>query len=199
MSPKQLTNTSKTISYALRHRPDEFGLTLDPEGWVSLSALIAALADHSHISVTESDINDIISASEKKRLEIKDGRIRATYGHSVVGKIEFTPVPPPDVLYHGTSPQAYGGGIESEGIKPMSRQYVHLSTDFQTAVRVGMRHDRHPVILTIDAKRMSEDGYQFFHSANDGTWMCTAVPVQYIVAVVRLGGTKGQSDDNAHA
>lgn len=38
---------SKTISYALRHRPEEFGLKLDSGGWVNISDLISALKSHS--------------------------------------------------------------------------------------------------------------------------------------------------------
>jgi putative RNA 2'-phosphotransferase len=35
---------------------------------------------------------------------------------------------PPAILYHGTSPSA-AKNIMSEGLRPMNRQYVHLSTD----------------------------------------------------------------------
>lgn len=63
----------------------------------------------------------------------------------------------------------------------MNRQYVHLSADIATAKKVGMRHDRNPVILTVDAAKMHSDGFKFFHSANDGTWMCESVPSEYII------------------
>lgn len=62
----------------------------------------------------------------------------------------------------------------------MNRQYVHLSSDIATAMKVGERHDRNPVILTIDAAKMHADGMKFFHSVNDGTWMCENVPFRYI-------------------
>jgi putative RNA 2'-phosphotransferase len=65
----------------------------------------------------------------------------------------------------------------------MSRQYVHLSSDFNTAVAVGMRHDRNPVVLSVDSARMAKEGFRFFHSANDGTWMCDNVPAGYICGV----------------
>src|SRR5262245_19889735 len=35
---------SKTLSYWLRHRPDEAGLTLDAQGWADVDAVLAALA-----------------------------------------------------------------------------------------------------------------------------------------------------------
>lgn len=81
---------SKTISYALRHNPTEFGLTLDTEGWVDCDELIAALAKHmSPVYLTKDDIAAIIAESDKKRFEILNGKIRATYGHSTVEKIKF--------------------------------------------------------------------------------------------------------------
>ena len=32
-----MEKASKTISYALRHRPDQFGLALDKEGWIGIA------------------------------------------------------------------------------------------------------------------------------------------------------------------
>ncbi|MEJ2802347.1 RNA 2'-phosphotransferase [Comamonadaceae bacterium PP-2] len=41
---KPLTETSKFLSYVLRHEPQSVGLSLDTEGWVGVDALIAAAA-----------------------------------------------------------------------------------------------------------------------------------------------------------
>ena len=183
LSNKQVA-ASKTMSYALRHRPEEFGLVLDNEGWVDIKTFCAALAGRKGgVSLTEEDIAQIIAGSEKKRFEISGGKIRATYGHSTENKIEFSPVVPPAVLYHGTSNRALDS-IRKNGLLPMNRQYVHLSSDVTTARKVGERHDRNPVILTVDAAKMHTDGMKFFHSANDGTWMCENVPFYYVVKIV---------------
>ncbi len=37
------TELSKEISYALRHRPQEYGLVLDENGWVGIENLLKAL------------------------------------------------------------------------------------------------------------------------------------------------------------
>jgi len=37
-----LNKKSKFLSYVLRHKPDEFGLTLSDGGWVSVNALMKA-------------------------------------------------------------------------------------------------------------------------------------------------------------
>ena len=180
---KRYINISKAVSYALRHNPSAFGLELDSEGWVSVGDLINALnKENSHLDVTVASLCYIIDNSEKKRFEIKDNKIRATYGHSIEKKIEYTPQEPPTVLYHGTSRRALEK-IVRDGLKPMSRQYVHLSSDIETAQKVGKRHDDCPVILKIDAIRMHNDGFKFYHTGNDTTWLCESVPFKYIDSV----------------
>ena len=171
---------SKTISYALRHNPTEFGLTLDAEGWVDYNELIVALAKHMPpVYLTKDDIAAIIAGSDKKRFEILNGKIRATYGHSIAEKIKFEPSVPPEILFHGTA-RRFVSSIKQEGLKPMNRQYVHLSSDLDTAVRVGKRHDSRPMIFEVQAGQMYRNGAVFYHSGNDGTWMCEAVNPKYI-------------------
>jgi putative RNA 2'-phosphotransferase len=60
---------------------------------------------------------------------------------------------PPDILYHGTFSPA-DKNIMSEGLRPMNRQYVHLSTNENTAIQVGKRKtmlkkEEEPVIIAI--------------------------------------------------
>lgn len=172
------TQVSKTLSYALRHRPDAFGITLDAGGWTELAKLLTIMHERD-VDTSKEEIEAIIANSDKKRVEIKGNRIRATYGHSAI-RIEFTPTEPPQVLFHGTSNRAWTEHISYDGLKPMNRKYVHLSVDYETAVKVGSRHDRKPVILTVDAATMHKDGFRFYHSANDGTWMVGRVPRKYI-------------------
>jgi putative RNA 2'-phosphotransferase len=85
---------------------------------------------------------------------------------------------PPEVLYHGTSPEA-ARLIRAEGLRPMSRQYVHLSVDFVTAKQVGKRKTKQPVILTIQAKDAHERGVVFYRG-NKLVWLADIVPPAYI-------------------
>ena len=64
-----------------------------------------------------------------------------------------------------------------EGLKPMSRQYVHLSGDIETASKVGERHGN-LYIINIDAEQMYKDGYKFYLSDN-GVYLTKSVPVKY--------------------
>ena len=79
-----LVRLSKTIAHALRHKPEDYGLTLDAEGWVAVDDLLAALQKRfgARRAVSRADIETIMTESEKQRFEIRDSRIRAFYGHS---------------------------------------------------------------------------------------------------------------------
>ena len=84
------------------------------------------------------------------------------------------------VLGHGTG-EKYAAAIEVQGVISKSRLYVHLSTDYETAVAVGRRHGR-PVVYQIDTNTMTADGYVFYLSVN-GVWLTKAVPAKYIKRV----------------
>ena len=175
-----LVKLSKDISYALRHAPQKYGLELDSEGNVPAEKLLEALNGRGRYerTVTAEDIERVIETSDKKRFEIKDGLIRALYGHSVAERISKDDIEPPDILYHGTAHKALGA-IMDEGLKPMGRQYVHLSADTDTAVQVGRRRDKMPVILKISARKAYNNGIRFYRG-NEKVILCDLVPPQYI-------------------
>jgi putative RNA 2'-phosphotransferase len=174
------TKLSKEISYALRHAPWEYELELDSVGFVPVEQLLNSIneSDDYEREITVNDFEHIIEISDKKRFEIQGDKIRALYGHSVPMHISKEPILPPDILYHGTSHKAYDS-IMSGGLKPMGRQYVHLSVDTETAVQVGKRRDRNPVILKIDAAKASKDGI-IFYEGNDKVILADYVPDMYI-------------------
>ncbi|MBI5957516.1 MAG: RNA 2'-phosphotransferase [Chloroflexi bacterium] len=173
---------SKTIAVALRHNPEKFGLTLDTEGWTLVDDLLSALRRRNREwrDLTGTDLLKMIEQSTKQRYELRDGKIRAFYGHSLDEKIEKTPAEPPEMLYHGTSPAA-AAVILAEGLKPMSRQYVHLSTDLQTAQMVGSRHAASPVVLIVQALAAYQAGVQFY-LGNEDIWLADDIPPQFIKA-----------------
>lgn len=173
---------SKTVSMALRHTPEKLGLALSAEGWVTIDDLLHGLVNlnESWKTVTLNDLEQMDVESGKQRFEISEGRIRALYGHSTHDtQIEYKPVPPPVVLYHGTSASA-ALLIMQEGLKPMGRQYVHLADDKEIALIVGKRKDKKPVLFIIDAEAATAAGINFYHG-NDNTWLADAIGPVYIV------------------
>jgi putative RNA 2'-phosphotransferase len=174
-----LVRLSKTISRALRHAPEEYGLTLDKEGWVAVADLLRALHSHNRWSrVSEDDLAAIMAQSDKQRFEIRDDRIRAYYGHSILERVERETTVPPEILYHGTTAQA-AAAIRVEGLKPMKRQHVHLSADQQTARIVALRRTGQPVILRVAAGEAHQKGIKFY-LGNESIWLADTIPAQFI-------------------
>jgi putative RNA 2'-phosphotransferase len=181
MNGKLLTETSKFLSYVLRHAPQSVGLSLDREGWVKVEALIAAAVHHGHL-LDRALIEQVVTTSDKKRFTLSpDGTsIRAAQGHSTdTVEISFVEKVPPAVLYHGTA-ERFLESIRKEGLKPGGRQYVHLSEDVDTATAVGKRYGN-PVVLTVDATTMHAQGVKFFQAEN-GVWLTVGVPHECIAS-----------------
>jgi len=128
--------------------------------------------------VQQSDLITMIENSEKKRHEIVDGKIRAFYGHSIPMHICKEKQQPPKELFHGTA-RRFLENIKSDGLLPMSRQYVHLSYDVETAIQVGKRHDAKPIILKINSIEAWNNGIAFYHG-NEKVWLADSIPFEYI-------------------
>jgi putative RNA 2'-phosphotransferase len=173
------TTISKFLSFVLRHQPDAIGITLDVEGWVDITVLIAAAAKDGK-TLDLDLIRQVVATSDKKRFSIsEDGlRIRAVQGHSAKSvDIQFAGQKPPEFLYHGTTTR-FLVSIYKEGLQSVSRQYVHLSQDEQTAQAVGRRHGL-PVVLVVNALLMHRLGFKFYMAEN-GVWLTNGVPVKFI-------------------
>jgi putative RNA 2'-phosphotransferase len=172
------TRTSKLLSYILRHRPDQAGITLDLQGWVAVDALLAGLSARG-TAITRADLDRIVAADSKQRYAYSDDgtRIRASQGHSVDIDLGYEPAVPPALLYHGTAERNLES-ILATGLDRRERHHVHLSAAVATARQVGGRHGR-PVVLHVDAARMHADGFAFFVTAN-GVWLVDRVPPAYL-------------------
>ena len=120
---------SRFLTYLLRHRPTEYPASFDAQGFVPWEQ-VTALVEKRFSDVTESDIRVVVEESEKKRFEWKDGKVRATYGHSFPVELENEEVTPPSTLYFGTA-RDLAASVLRNGLKPRDRQYVHLSEFFE--------------------------------------------------------------------
>lgn len=181
-----MVKLSRYISMLLRHKPEAAGITLDKNGWADVDELIRGICRTRYID--RKMLEKIVAEDEKQRYSFSSDktRIRANQGHSVDVDVELEEKEPPEILWHGSAEQ-FGNSIDCSGILPKSRQYVHLSSDRETAVKVGSRHGA-PIVYTVRSGKMFKDGYRFFLSAN-GVWLTKRVPVDYI----ERGAEKGSS------
>jgi putative RNA 2'-phosphotransferase len=179
MDNKQRVELSKLLALLLRHRAAEHGLALDPEGFVPLEEVVAAInRQRGWAWVRAEQIAEVIAQQEKRRYEIVDDDIRAIYGHSVATAISYPAIVPPETLLHGTA-RRFVETILREGLRPMSRQYVHLSDDPALARLTGRRRDPQPAILQISAAQAHAAGVVFYQ-ADHGIFLARAVPPEYV-------------------
>ena len=178
MNGRERLRLSKFLSLLLRHRPEKAGLSLDPAGWVAVDDLLAGLA-RTGWSITRQDLGALVKQDGKQRYTFSDDgdSIRANQGHSIPVALGLVSRTPPDTLYHGTVRRSLES-ILAVGLQRRGRQYVHLSTDLESAQRVGKRHGI-PVVLQVAAGEMQAQGHLFYLSKN-GIWMVEAVPAVFL-------------------
>ena len=151
-------------------------------GWADVNTIISVLSEKN----PEFDLDalkQIVAEDEKGRYSFDStgAKIRANQGHSIPGVvIEMEAPEPPEFLYHGTATR-FLDTIMKDGLKPMTRQFVHISPDYATAVKVGSRHGK-PVVLKIRAKDFVADGNELYRSSN-GVWQAKAVPPEYLTVL----------------
>ena len=170
------TNLSKTISYALRHKPEAFGLTLSSDGWVSVEKFLEGISSKvGHIDLKTLEL--VVAGDNKGRFTIRNGMIRANQGHTVLISLGLTPIKPPEFLFHGTV-EKFIPSIRRQGLLPMQRHAVHLSANRGVAQQVGARRGN-AIILKVHSGLMFLEGFEFTMSEN-GVWLTDRVPANYI-------------------
>ena len=177
---RDIVSKGKFLALLLRHDPGKLDLTMDKYGWVKVSDLIATG------QFTQELLDLIVENNNKGRYAYSPDKkkIRALQGHSIKVDLGLEPIKPEPVLYHGTSSKVVDA-IMKEGLKPRSRQYVHLSVDRGTAADVGSRHGGKTVILKIDSQKMYDDGHNFYLSENN-VWLTDYVPSEYLYVEYRF-------------
>ena len=179
MEPK-LIEISKFIAYHLRHNPE----AIDKYGWCEISWLLDKinrdiLHETPERGFNAGNLERIVKEDNKHRYEFNEDctHIRAVQGHSVPVDLELEPIIPGDLVFHGTATR-FVDSILEEGLKPKSRQYVHLSSNVDTAYEVGKRHGS-PAVFLVRAYAMYKDGYVFYRSKN-GVILTKEVPSKYL-------------------
>ncbi len=171
-------NISKFLSLVLRHQPETIGIQLDNNGWTDVNELIEK-ANNYGIKFDRETLNHIVATNSKKRFAFNDtlDKIRASQGHSVEIELGYTTQKPPEILFHGTA-EKFVQSILDTGLEKRNRQHVHLSSDLETAIKVGQRHGK-PFIFNVLAEQMYNDNFQFYISDN-GVWLTDNVPTKYL-------------------
>jgi putative RNA 2'-phosphotransferase len=138
----------RLVAGALRHFPEDLGLSMDSRGWVDLPSLSDVIHSR-HRWANENLVVALAQSDPKKRYEINSGKIRARYGHSVNVELDHPENKLP-LLYYGANEEEAERILEV-GLKSASQRYVHLSTTQEKAWHVGTFRTSNPKVIQVDA------------------------------------------------
>jgi len=167
----------------LRHWAVDEGVDIDSDGWAEIDDVLDAIDT---VVAEPSDIRRIVQNDEKGRYEIRGSTVRALYGHSIdcVSIERESSGSVPNTLYHGTQVH----NLESillDGLMPMNRNTVQMSSTVDEAIDVGDRHGSHTVVIVIDAGSMANDGHSI--QKRNSVYVADRVPPSYITSVKNVG------------
>src|SRR2546425_2119711 len=138
LKDEEIDSLGRTMAGVLRHFPDRYGLEMDANGWIDLHDFITALSirNKRFRFLKPNHILGLIQTDPKGRYEFRDGRIRATYGHSLDVDLDLPTENIPDVLFYPTSEEELSV-LLGAGLRPSDRKMVHLSGTFNAALEAG--------------------------------------------------------------
>ena len=184
---------SKLMSYILRHDPGAAGVRLSGDGWADIGDLVRGIRTvwrnrEGYRWVTEEHVYAVAALDPKGRFEVSDGRIRARYGHNrgLGVRIEYSSDTSSTTLYHGTTVDRLPS-IMREGIRPMRRMYVHLSTSVEDAAQTASRHGGRVVVLEVDCECLRRRGIEVY-LASHAIRLAERVPPECIRRVLDPSG-----------
>jgi len=169
---KSLKQLSKFLSYILGHKPAEFGLVPDRDGFVKIKEFLKAVREEEGLKyIRRSDIDEILITIFNPPIEIKDNYIRAKHRDNLPRHDPAQTLP--KLLYTCVRRKAYPFVLD-KGIFPMGFSHVILSSKPEMAERIGKRKDRMPILLTVQTRKSLEKG-TLFYEAGDTLFLAESI------------------------
>lgn len=182
-------NLGRFMFYILGHRPYEFGLVPDKDGFVNYKELLWAIHEEDGWSyVRQGSINEVLLGKDRALFESDDKSIRALDRHWELNLNNPSPFLP-KILFLPIRRRAHPVAME-KGLRPIAGRYHILSPDRDMAQRIGRRRDQSPVILEVMADKALKGGTAFYPFGD--LFLASEIPSRYIAAppvpkeVVRL-------------
>ncbi|HXQ94021.1 MAG TPA: RNA 2'-phosphotransferase [Thermoplasmata archaeon] len=180
MNDRELDHLGRVMTGVLRHFPEKYSLTVEERGWIALPTLVQAIQTrhrgyhwlrvHHLVAIAESD--------PKGRYEVKDDKVRATYGHTIEVALDLPTENVPAELYFPVTPEEASIVLEV-GLKPSDRRKVHLSKTAEDARAAGVVRTPEPVILSIDADAAQAEGIVIMR-AGKTVYLADQVPAKFL-------------------
>jgi len=165
----------RLLQYILGHRPYEFGLIPDSEGFVAFKELIQAIHEEDGWGyVRQGNINEVFSGRDRERFQADETRIRAIDRRWELG------IPAqvlPKILFTGIRRRAPPVVME-RGVREIKGRYHILTPERDVAEKIGRRRDQQPVLLEVMARRAQREGVMFYSFGD--LFLTNEIQVRYI-------------------
>lgn len=153
----RVENLSRFLNYILAHRPDEFGLVPDTEGFIGYKELLQAIHEEPGWGYVKlGDIREVLMGAGRSLFDFDENRIRAVEKRWQIdaGFSESMP----SILYIAVRKRAHPHVME-KGIG--SDRNLVLSADPEFAMRIGRRRDPKPVLLEVQTSAARQKNISF--------------------------------------
>ena len=171
--PKEIKRLAKFLSYVLGHRPDEFGLIPDDDGYVRIKELLKSMSEEAgwrHVRMGH--LKEVSYIQLPSPIEMDDKMIRAS-DRSLLPKIK-PGIDLPKLLYLAVRRRAYPAMLDRGLPDQTNRPRLVLCADEAMAERIGQRRDQHPVMVTIQVEASRDKG-TYFQKYGDGLFLADAI------------------------
>ncbi len=180
MNDRELDHLGRILTGILRHFPDRYQLTMEPQGWVALPQIVRAIAQR-HPAYHWLRVQHLVAIAEtdaKGRYEVREEKIRATYGHTLEVDLDLPTENIPGRLYYPVTEEEAAIVLEV-GLRPSDRKKVHLSKTAEDARAAGSVRTPEPIILEIDAER-ARGGGLVIKQAGKTVYLVDQVPAEFL-------------------
>ena len=180
LNDRELDHLGRVLTGILRHFPDRYGLSVDPHGWIELSAIARAIAQRHPVYrwLRPQHLVAIAETDGKGRYEVRDDRIRATYGHTLEIDLDLPTENIPEHLYYPVTADEAAIVLEV-GLRPSDRRKVHLSKTAADAVAAGKVRTPEPIVLEIDVRRAQQEGIVIMQ-AGKTVYLADRIPAELL-------------------
>ncbi|MCI4351097.1 MAG: RNA 2'-phosphotransferase [Thermoplasmata archaeon] len=180
MNDRELDHLGRVMTGILRHFPEKYGLAVDERGWIELPKLVQAISGH-HRGYHWLRVHHLVGIAEsdaKGRYEVKEDRVRATYGHTVDVNLDLPTENIPESLFYPVTTEEAAIVLEV-GLKPSDRKKVHLSRTAADAKAAGSVRTPNPIILAVDTRKARDRGIVIMQ-AGKTVFLVDAVPADLL-------------------
>lgn len=173
----KIVGLSRLLTYVLGHKPDEFGLVPDMEGFITLKELLKAIHEEEGWSyVRLSHINEVLLGQDRSLFQCEGNRIR-TKKQQWTLPINRTETSLPKILFTPIRAKAHAF-VMDKGLRADRERSLVLSPDRALALRIGKRRDQNPVIIEVIAAEAQQRGTPFYQFG--GLFLSSGISPQFI-------------------